>query len=87
MASINLTNNGETMRTNLKAVPATVPATEKAIDTLMMGIEAVSELMTVALNSKHQVVDPITIRLLKYRLRTCDRLPRITKCRFVVPTC
>lgn len=66
------------MRTNLKAVPATVPATEKAIDTLMMGIEAVSELMTVALNSKHQVVDPITMSqatdLIRYLSRDVQRL-------------
>ena len=44
----------------------------------MMGIEAVSELMTVALNSKHQVVDPITMSqatdLIRYLSRDVQRL-------------
>lgn len=66
------------MRASLKAVPAAVPSSEKAIDTLMMRIEAVSELMSVALNSKHQVVDPITMSqatdLIRYLSRDVQRL-------------
>lgn len=66
------------MRASLKAVPTAIPTAEKAIDTLLMGIEAVSELMSVALNSKHQVVDPITMSqatdLIRYLSRDVQRL-------------
>lgn len=66
------------MRTSLKAVPAAASSAEKAIDTLMMGIEAVSELMTVALNTEHQSVHPITMAqatdLIRYLSRDVQRL-------------